>query len=854
MTTKITALLLLVAIQFGFSQKIIENPQYGFNSLPGKITKVEVLEDATVLHFHIEYTPGQWISIPKKSCIIASDDNEEQLLVTKAEGINLGKKHTVDSTGVIDYQLYFPPLNKQVEKIDFKESNKGGTWYVHDIVLDEAKYGSVLPKHLIGNWLKTDGSNLWIYGFYYDRAIINREIWTYKSVKHKKTKSEITLEKGNETKIIYAKLNTDKTVAFGENKKQLTTYSLNRTENKDFKLENDAPYLESDIFKIDSTTYSGVIRNYSSELSKEKTGMIYVNNIFTGNQESYLVKIKDDGRFSVKFPMFYPQEVFVKLPGYNASVFFEPGKETWQLINSGSPNDVFFAGDLAEINSGLASLKNIHNYNGYNKLHRSIEKIALQEYKDACIKIYNSEIAKFDEAIKTRFLSKKVNQVMRLKLDYNFYGRVLSYDIYSKRGKEPEIDSAYVSFLTPEILKNKTAVLTSEYSSFINRLRFCEPFNAFKNLSVTHPQGIALAEMLKSKDITITQEEQALINGQIKFNKENAVAIKKQADFNTNNKAVLQSFNKKFSKIYLKLTEVERKAISNSDGLNIDAIIAYAKPLDITFSDDEIATQNALKNLLTEKEQENYNNFYTSERINKNQAFSKKYSNEVKEYTKGEFQRQRIENTIALFEEEESWMSDLFIMQTISAPIVEQLSPLSNPELEHVSKYIETPFVQNFLVYENERGLAKIEHNKNATGYVVNKTSNTEADQVFDAITEKYKGKVIFVDFWATWCGPCRSGMKKMKPMKEELKDEAVVFVYITNQSSPETAYNNMIPEIKGEHYRVSNDEWNYLKIKFNITGIPHYTLVDKEGTVVKETIKFSSSANSFKKLITDYL
>ena len=58
--------------------------------------------------------------------------------------------------------------------------------------------------------------------------------------------------------------------------------------------------------------------------------------------------------------------------------------------------------------------------------------------------------------------------------------------------------------------------------------------------------------------------------------------------------------------------------------------------------------------------------------------------------------------------------------------------------------------------------------------------------------------------------------------------------MYITNQTPPEKIYNNMIPDIKGEHYRVSSDELNYLKDKFKITGIPHYMLVNKKGEVVK--------------------
>ena len=42
-----------------------------------------------------------------------------------------------------------------------------------------------------------------------------------------------------------------------------------------------------------------------------------------------------------------------------------------------------------------------------------------------------------------------------------------------------------------------------------------------------------------------------------------------------------------------------------------------------------------------------------------------------------------------------------------------------------------------------------------------------------------------------------------------------------------------MIPNIHGEHYRVSNDEWSYLTSKFNITGIPHYLIVNKKGEVI---------------------
>jgi thioredoxin-related protein len=71
---------------------------------------------------------------------------------------------------------------------------------------------------------------------------------------------------------------------------------------------------------------------------------------------------------------------------------------------------------------------------------------------------------------------------------------------------------------------------------------------------------------------------------------------------------------------------------------------------------------------------------------------------------------------------------------------------------------------------------------------------------------------------------------------------ENVVFVYLTNQTSPENTYAAMIPEIKGEHYRLSADQWNYLAGKFNISGIPHYVLAGKNGEVINPKLGFMSN------------
>lgn len=843
--------LLLLVISSTFAQKVIENPQHGMDMLPGEIRKIELTETATILHFHIHARPEGWISIPKESCIIPTG-TEEELLVIKAEGIPIGKKHFLDKSGIINFKLFFPPLKKDTGKIDFRELNKGGNWAVYDIVLDEAKYGSMLPRELLGNWLRTDGSNKWEYGLHNDRAIIDRTIWKYKSIQKKGKYFIVSLENDGKERIIYAKPGKDNTLKLGFNKKNLTKYSQKRTEVKSYTSANDKAYDEADLFKMDTAIYAGIVRNYKSSRD-QKTAMVYVNNIFTGNQDSYLVEIKEDGSFSVEIPISYPQEVFIRFKYNYATIMLEPGKQTWQLLNSTKRKDVYFAGDCAQLNSDLTILNTFSYDRAYSSLRKTVKNTSLDVYAEKCKEIFEKQKNKFAKVRENQFLSKKTIQVMEHKLEYGYYENVLSYDMYRGRGQESQIDKAFMSFLAPDVYRDQMAVIVGNYSTFINRLRYCEPMNLNGKISVTHPSGLELAKILKEKGMELTADEQKLMDEFAVYNTENADAIKKTKDFNAKNMKTNQSFYSKFGKMYQKLSEEDRKKVYNSEGFIIDSIISLAKTSKVDFTEEEIAVQRASRKLLTKEEKAKKKAFFNDKRSKELQVFQKKYSSYISEYVDEELKKQKLANTNKLFAEDEFWMSDLFIMQEIARPIVEQLSPLEKTELENVLERIKTPFVKDYLVFVNNSAFKKIEKNKNNKGFVLNETPNTEADKLFDEIIAKFKGKVVFVDFWATWCAPCRSGIKEMIPLKEELKNKDVVFLYITNQSSPEKTYNNMIPEIKGEHYRISSDAWNYFKSKFKISGIPHYSLIDKEGNLVENKIRLHSN-DSYKELIEKYL
>jgi thiol-disulfide isomerase/thioredoxin len=136
-------------------------------------------------------------------------------------------------------------------------------------------------------------------------------------------------------------------------------------------------------------------------------------------------------------------------------------------------------------------------------------------------------------------------------------------------------------------------------------------------------------------------------------------------------------------------------------------------------------------------------------------------------------------------------------------------------------------------------------HNRINMLYIPVKAVKAGSDQLltnsnhitnYDSLISSYKGKFIYMDFWASWCMPCRAEMPDSRLIQQKYKDKNIVFLYISIDKNP-IKWRDAAKEEKLEVYSnsfllLNSSESTILK-KFRIETIPRYVLIDAEGKII---------------------
>ncbi|MCD6598920.1 MAG: TlpA family protein disulfide reductase [Bacteroidales bacterium] len=114
-------------------------------------------------------------------------------------------------------------------------------------------------------------------------------------------------------------------------------------------------------------------------------------------------------------------------------------------------------------------------------------------------------------------------------------------------------------------------------------------------------------------------------------------------------------------------------------------------------------------------------------------------------------------------------------------------------------------------------------------------SSSNSRDMLSD-ILQKHKGKVIYLDIWATWCKPCISCMPSTKNLQEEFENKKVSFVFFCVQSKKDDWKTHLTKyKMPGDHYLLNDIQYTSLNDKLQITAMPRYVLIDKNGKIANE-------------------
>lgn len=109
------------------------------------------------------------------------------------------------------------------------------------------------------------------------------------------------------------------------------------------------------------------------------------------------------------------------------------------------------------------------------------------------------------------------------------------------------------------------------------------------------------------------------------------------------------------------------------------------------------------------------------------------------------------------------------------------------------------------------------------------------------------KGKFVYIDVWATWCGPCRGELPHLKKLEKEYGEKDIYFVSISCDQNKK-AWEDMVTkqELKGIQLIFGKDD--AFSKDYMINGIPRFILLDREGKIINANASRPSNPDTAKK------
>ena len=185
----------------------------------------------------------------------------------------------------------------------------------------------------------------------------------------------------------------------------------------------------------------------------------------------------------------------------------------------------------------------------------------------------------------------------------------------------------------------------------------------------------------------------------------------------------------------------------------------------------------------------------------------------------------------------DSILHDIYIARELCHCIDGTCKPLTDNAIQWVNENIKMDFARQMVMTLHEKydALSRKEFSNTTSPLSTDKLEGlTEGEQILRELIAPWKGKIILIDVWGTWCGPCRMAMKHSQELYERMKPYNMYFLYLANRSD-ETSWKNVIKEynVNGEnvgHVNLPAEQQDAVERFLKVNSYPSYFLIDREG------------------------
>ncbi len=545
---------------------------------------------------------------------------------------------------------------------------------------------------------------------------------------------------------------------------------------------------QEDFFCNDTARIVGYIKGYDIR-SGFSTGIIYISNELTREDSPVVAQIYQDGRFEAKLPVNYPRQTYIyfKSQSHNIIPFYiEPGHTLGIILDW---NDFLQADRQRNIRY---SFQKISFLGPLAEINTQIMSVKLNE----------PDYQNFESLVKTQDpKSFSVGQAVVLKENL---------EIIKKAQQTNQLSPEALAILKSEALTNNAAF----HFDYLDRRKYLLK-NDTTNKILKAPVPANFYDFLKYMPLSDNSLLAASNFGTFINRFEYCEPFTRSEKTITTVAKPSKSFFEYLTEAGVKFTEDDKKIIAWWESLNT------GKAIDVQSENSKLMIKKISD--LSQK----YSNHIP--------GYEKKYLNKARGNVKENYHLKKWRLCDSILVNEFGLKPNLVYEICKTRSLAFALKTMTKDEARSFVTTLDNGITNPFLLQENERIFNKTFPSVNKVSYSL---PAGKATDIFRKIIDPFKGKLLFIDFWATTCGPCVSGIRNMKSTREKYKDNKdFEFIFITSDGgSPQAAYDNFVKEQELKNtFRISENDHNYLRQLFNFNGIPHYVAIDADGKVIND-------------------